>query len=245
MNSVYEHLKKYGYDLQYSMDDDLCTEALLNHLGRKKYFKFWNYVFRHQEKHGTEGVEKAIRDYIGNDEKHLKILLSGQILISVKILEAIIDVIRDLHLIERESINILELGGFDGWASDYLNSYVIKNAKLDIVDLESPNAHSNPNIGMIRSSYSAFNSNKKYDVVFSILGIELSKFDEMLDCLVRNTESESLVFLGLRVQGVEYELFLEKCRQYGFEAINHPTKTISVQLGTGTQVFPLFEMKRK
>ncbi len=245
MSSIYEHLKRYGYDLQYSMDDDLCSEALMSHLGRKKYSKFWKYVDSYHQTHGTNGIEKAIRDYIGNDEKHLKILLSGQILISVKILEAIIDVIRDLHLIGRESINILELGGFDGWASDYLNRYVIKKAKIDIVDLESPNSHSNPNIGMIRSSYSEFNSNKKYDVVFSILGIELSKFEEMLDCMIRNTECGSLVFLGLRVQGAEYELILEKCRQNGFESINQPTKSIPVQLGTGTQVLPLFEFKRK
>lgn len=42
MNRINGHLMKYGYNLEYSLDDNLCSEALINHLGKKGYKKFWN-----------------------------------------------------------------------------------------------------------------------------------------------------------------------------------------------------------
>lgn len=42
MDRIHEHLLKYGYNLQFSYNDDLCSKALINHLGKKGIKSFGN-----------------------------------------------------------------------------------------------------------------------------------------------------------------------------------------------------------
>ena len=77
MININNHLRNYGYNLEYSLNDDLCSKELRKHLGRKKYDKFWTHVDNIVSLLGTTNdVEKIIRDFVGEDLKFLKILLS-------------------------------------------------------------------------------------------------------------------------------------------------------------------------
>ena len=40
MGNIKSHLIDYGYNLDFSYDDDLCSRELVKHLGKKKYIEF-------------------------------------------------------------------------------------------------------------------------------------------------------------------------------------------------------------
>jgi len=245
MNTIHEHLMKYGYNLQYSLDDRLCSEALINHLGKKGFKKFWNYVDKYAIINGTGEIEQVIRDYIGADSQHLKILLSGQILISVMILEEIISSMKELKFKKTQEFQILELGGFDGWASDYINYYEFPYSSIDVVDSNFNGPSTNSSLRLIQTNYETFNSEKKYDVVFSILGIHHTKIKILFDCIDRNAKKDSVILLGLRVVPNDYNDVIDLFTANGYRSINYPVKTIKVQnLGTGPETFPLFEFRK-
>ena len=245
MNRINDHLMKYGYNLQYSLDDNLCSEALINYLGKKGYKKFWNFVDKFANKNGPEGIEQVIRDYIGTDTRHLKILLSGQILISVMILEAIISSMQELKFQKNQELQILELGGYDGWASDYINGNEFNNSFIDVVDSNFNGINANPNLRLIQTNYETFNSGKQYDVVFTILGIHDTKIKILFDCIDRNATKDTVILLGLRVDKSDYNDVVDLFSANGYMTINYPVKTIKVQnLGTGPETFPLFEFRK-
>jgi len=245
MNRINDHLMKYGYNLQYSLDDNLCSEALINHLGKKGYKKFWNFVLKFANKNGTEGIEQVIRDYIGTDSQHLKILLSGQILISVMILEGIISSMQELKFQKNQELQILELGGYEGWAADYINCNEFNSSFIDVIDSNYNGPNANTNLRLIQTKYETFNSEKKYDVVFSILGIHHTKIKILFDCIDRNTTKDSVILLGLRVDKSDYIDVVDLFSANGYMTINYPVKTIKVQnLGTGPETFPLFEFRK-
>ena len=132
--TIKKHLKSYGYNLNYSFDDYLMTKDLKKYLGGKKFNEFWNYADNMRDQFGDEEIEEIIQDYIRDDIKHHKILLSGQIGISVEILNQIIHSIN--AGCENKSTSVLELGGFDGWASDYLNKSLEFETNITTVDKE-------------------------------------------------------------------------------------------------------------
>lgn len=244
MGNIKSHLIDYGYNLDFSYDDDLCSRELVKHLGKKKYIEFCSYVESMMSQFGYVGIEEKIRFYIGKDDKHLKILLSGQILISAMILEGIIESLSKLNLNSLNKLNILEMGGYDGWSSDYLNKNTPFNSKIDVIDIITNDENPNKNIQLIKSNYKDFISSEKYDVIFSILGVNEDKIEDLIQCVERNIKAKGYVLLGLRIQPEDYRKTEELFTTRGYELINKNTKTISVPLDTGLQTLPLFEFHK-
>ncbi|MBM3454872.1 MAG: hypothetical protein FJX80_06960 [Bacteroidetes bacterium] len=161
------------------------------------------------------------------------------------ILEEIISSIQELKLQKNQEIQILELGGYDGWASDYINCNEFNNSFIDVVDSNFNGPNVNPNLRLIQTEYETFNSEKKYDVVFSILGIEYKKVNILFDCIDRNATKDTVILLGLRVDKSDYNNVVDIFTANGYTTINYPVKTIKVQnLGTGPQTLPLFEFRK-
>ena len=139
----------------------------------------------------------------------------------------------------------MELGGFDGWASDYINYYEFPYSSIDVVDSNFNGRSTNSSLRLIQTNYETFNSEKKYDVVFSILGIHHTKIKILFDCIDRNAKKDSVILLGLRVVPNDYNDIIDLFTANGYRAINYPVKTIKVQnLGTGPETFPLFEFRK-
>jgi len=236
-------LKTYGYDLSYSFDDNRCAKALKKHLGNAKFNEFWNYVDSIISHFGEEDVEVRIREYIGNDIKHLKILLSGQIIISVKLIQTIIKSIKTINL--NDTLRILELGGSDGWAAEYVYKSIQVNPIIEVVDLNQLSGSSKENIKLINSNYNDFTSVNKYDIVYSVLGTSYKDIDILLNCINRNIATGGYVYLGLRIQPYDYEDFIKKLEDNGFQKQEEHLEIVKVTKDTGTEDLPVFKFKSK
>jgi hypothetical protein len=236
-------LKKYGYNLSYSFDDDKCAKALKAHLGKARFNQFWNYVDSMASQFGGGDLETMIRDYIGDDLKHLKILLSGQIIISVKLIQSIVKSINTLNL--NESIRILELGGSDGWGAEYVNKSLIVTSNIDVVDLNQLGVSSKENIKLINSNYNDFSSIKNYDIVYSVLGASYDNIDSLLNCIKTNISPEGYLYLGLRIQQYDYDNFIIKLEDNGFKKQENHLEIVKVRKDTGTEYLPVFKFKSK
>ena len=161
------------------------------------------------------------------------------------ILEAIISSMQELKFQKNQELQILELGGYDGWASDYINGNEFNNSFIDVVDSNFNGINANPNLRLIQTNYETFNSGKQYDVVFTILGIHDTKIKILFDCIDRNATKDTVILLGLRVDKSDYNDVVDLFSANGYMTINYPVKTIKVQnLGTGPETFPLFEFRK-
>ena len=240
---IEEHLKKYGYNIKYSYDDKYCTNSFEKVLGKSEYNKFWEMVDLYAQKNNQQDVEQYIRDYLKNNIRALKILIGGQILISVKILESLILFISNEYkgnTIKR----VLDLGGSDGWSADYLQLMFPSIELIDVVDKNYIQDVKNKKINQINKDYSEFIGLEKYDLIYSILGIEFEYIEILIECILKNIKNNGLIYLGLRIQPHQYNEFQNNMIQKGFSPYNVSFEKLTVNLDTGAQTFPLFIFRK-
>jgi hypothetical protein len=231
-------LKEFNYNLSYSYNDQKLSEAFLKHLGKSGYNKFWKSVFA-EEKINPYKIEEFIMKKLSHDVKGLKLLFSGQIAISYEILKVIFEQIT-ISLKNLKNVEILELGGFDGWASCFLKRNLEISSTVTMVDSSAIHIIQSKDIHIVNSTYSEFQSENPYDIVFSILGTPFDKVDELIDCCKRNTKTTGSVYLGLRVQPNQDKIVIEKFKKMGFIPILPNPIRIKVELDTGIQFFPIY-----
>ena len=239
---INEHLHSYGYNLIYSFNDEYCTKALFEHLGKGAYMKFWKQVNQYASKNDLSTVEKYIRTLIGKDTKHLKILISGQIAISVAILQQVMDNL-DNALGNSKELSILELGGYDGWASDYLNKKLNIPSNIDVVDRESKVKSKNENVRLIEDDYNSYRSESKYDVVFSILGAPAEDLSDLINCITSNIKDNGIAYLGLRIQPEDYVTFVAHFSSHKLFQLTETVSTVSVNMSHGWETLPVFSLQ--
>jgi hypothetical protein len=206
------YIRKYGYRPDYSTNDPYKTKyekALLQYLGEERYFQF-------NEIRDTPKVDESIiMEFIGDDVNLLKLILSSQIKISLRYLEEIITIINFKKL---KPNNILDLGGGDGWASDYLNETFKWNADVTIVDKYESWSAINPKSKLVNCEYSDFKQNQKYDLIISILGINLLYVEQLLKCIYENLDEYGTCILGLRIgDAIKFQEFVQLIGDLGFE----------------------------
>ncbi len=242
MIEIEKHLKKYGYNLDYSYNDFECSIALKNELGGAEYKKFWKSVKEYESTKGYSGLESHIRTYLDKHPKAIKILLSGQIAISVEILKVIIQNLKEDFLTQKFD-RYLELGGGDGWASDYLTNMFPAINEIEVVDINYDQNKKNQKVILRKAHYKEFHSIYKYDFIYSILGIDFLEIDELVQCLKNNVNNNGIIYLGLRIQPNEYTAFQEKMDSLGFKAFKNGIERVCVNLDSGRQVLPLFKFQ--
>ncbi len=241
---IEQHLKKYGYNIKYSIDNEYCTNSLVKVLGETEYNKFWEMVDLYEQNNEQLGVEQFIRDYFKNNIRALKILIGGQILISVKILDSLVLFLSNVNkgeVIKR----VLDLGGSDGWCADYLQLRIPSIEIIDVVDKNYIQEAKDKKINLINKDYAEYDSLVKYDLIYSILGIEYEYIDVLIECILRNINTNGLIYLGLRIQPRQYNEFQMSMMQKGFLAYNDTPEKLEVKLATGIESFPLFKFIKK
>lgn len=242
MIDIEKHLKKYGYKLDYSYDDYSCTMALKNELGNVEYKKYCKSIDQYISTNGEKDLEMFIRRYLVQKPRAIKILLSGQIAISVMILKSIIQNL-EVDLLNHKFDKYLELGGGDGWAADYLTHQFSSIEEIEVIDSNYEQNKKNQKIKIRKSTYKEFNSIHKYDFIYSILGIEFLKIDELVECIKNNINDYGIVYLGLRIQPNEYISFQKKMDSYSFKPFKNGLEKIYVNLDLGREVLPLFKFQ--
>ena len=243
-SGIAQHLRKYGYNINYSFDDMECSNELQRNLGNKKYKEYLKSVDQYVKNNpGALGVEQHIRDYFKNNQKGLKIIISGTIAISVSMLEFIMDSISQ-EITSNNIYKILELGGGDGWAADYILSKLALETNIDVVDRNYEIKNKNNQVNIIHKDYVDFETNIKYDIVYSILGIEFQQVNLLIECMVKVTKSGSLVLVGLRAQPHEYKIFQENMKIAGFIPFAKEIIRVYVNLDLGPETHPIFIFKK-
>ncbi len=183
-------VRKYGYKPELGTDLDKYETKLHEYLGREKYTLFWD--LRHSENYS----EDIIFRFIAEDPKLLKLIFSSQIHISISLAEYIFKV---AHSKLSGSKSVLELGGADGWALDFLQKRYLHLSRLVNVESHTVWQIQNEKISQIQSTYCGFNSSEKFDLIFSILGSPLSNSEELLNCISRNLEPDGVALIATRL----------------------------------------------
>lgn len=229
------YIRKYGYRPDYSVNDpymEKYEKALRQYLGDERYSQFND--LRDQPKVD----ESLIIAFVGDDVNLLKIILSSQIKISVKILEEMASIIKYKKL---KPLSILDLGGGDGWASDYLNEIYKWNADVTIVDKYISWKAFNPKSTLINCDYSDFKSDKKFELVISILGANLVHIEKLLRCIHYNLNELGTCLIGIRVgDELEYYNLVKLISEIGFDVETYNSYRIEA-LG---QEMPILTLKK-
>ncbi len=185
----------FSWEPELSADLDKHEDKLLEHLGKEKYSLFWD--LRHSENRSEDNTF----NFIGEDQKLLRLIFSSQINSSISLSEYIFKV---AHSKLAGSTSVLELGGADGWALDFLQKKYLNLSNLVNVEFRTIWQKLNGKINQIHCTYNDFISPDKFDIVFSILGAPLSGSDELLNCVAKYLKPDGYAFLALRISTDKY-----------------------------------------
>ena len=183
-------VRKYGYKPELGTDLDRYKTKLYEYLGKEKYASFWD--LRHSENHDEDMIFK----FIAEDQKLLRLIFSSQIYMSISLTEHIF---KSAHSKLSGCNSVLELGGADGWALDFLQKKYSHLVKLVNVDFRTIWNIQNEKINQIQSTYSGFRSSEKFDLIFSILGSPLTNSEELLNCISENLKPDGVALIAIRL----------------------------------------------
>jgi hypothetical protein len=195
MSSIDSYLRRKGYRSDSSGNKQKYAKNLEAAVGLEKARKYFDWFERTQ----LEGKfsEEAVWKYVGDDPKMLKSIISSQIKLSMLCLEEMIDILGRKP--KGADWNILELGGSDGWASGYLKEYF--GIKGDAVNIDRVPywGKAEDYIESISCEYQEFQSDKKFDLIFSILGARVDECEALLSCISRHAKKNAQIVLALRI----------------------------------------------
>ncbi|MCS5488904.1 class I SAM-dependent methyltransferase [Algoriphagus limi] len=242
MKSLRKHLQDFGFktELSWSVDptgkkEEKFHKALKQLLGPLRYDE---YLILQESFAGPEDEEKMMK-FIEGDESLFKLLLSAQIDISEGIFQEILSIVKELRI---QPNRILELGGANGWACNYLMNHVFDQSQEVVVVDNFPNWKSvNPEIEIVSSDYFSFHSEKKFDFIFSILGYSTNNYTAFLEKAISLLSEDGYLILGLRISG-------EKKYQEALEAIYGSGCYVELlgckRLKVGNEMFPILTIRK-
>ncbi len=230
--TINSYLRKNGYRPELSDGIyDKYEKAIASYLKETNYNEFCDL-------REYASCEEEILDFIGDDERFLKIVFSAQIQISICILEKIISVIKN----RPESPNqILDLGGADGWAINYLNESLNLKCPLTVVDLNNRWNLVNDNITLVNKTYSEFKNETKFDLIISILGASNDNLIELFTCIKHSISNKGMALVGLRIASdYQYTKALEIADSLGLRI----TPDLSSKLKIFDEQIPFIALER-
>jgi hypothetical protein len=239
MKSLSKHLQEFGFksELSHSVDptgkrEKLFHKNLYKLLGSYRYEEYC----RLQDSYVDE---LSMMKFIGGDESLFKFLLSAQIEISEQMFQEMLGVIKRNKIMPSR---ILELGGANGWASDYLINYVFGKVEESVVVDSFPNwSPVNAQIKIHSEDYFVFKTESKFDLIFSILGYSADDYTSFLEKAISFLSDDGVLILGLRI-GTEqsYQKALDAIFKYECHLDLDGSKRISV----GNEKFPILTIKK-
>lgn len=183
------YLIKNGYRPDLSHDLDKYENTLQKYLTAERYIEFCEL-----REYGTN--EEQVLAFIGSDLRFLKLAYSAQLNISISILEEIVKVLDSLSLQPEE---ILDLGGSDGWAVDFLSRFLSFKGNLNVVDRNQVYEPISKNVNLFHVEYHKFQSPVKHDLIISILGAPVESIPELFQTISRMIHSNGIALMGLRI----------------------------------------------
>ena len=242
MKSLNKHLQEFGFkpELSHSIDptgkkENLFCKNLYKLLGPYRYEEF----FRVQESSDGEHSEHKMMKFIGGDESLFKLLLSAQIDISEQMFQEMLGIIKRCKITPNR---ILEFGGANGWASDYLINYVFGQVEESVVVDSFPNwSLVNPEIKIYSEDYFDYKTETKFDLIFSILGYSAEDYTSFLEKAISFLSDDGVLILGLRISS---EQSYQKALAAIFKSECHLDLWGSKRITVGNEKFPILTIKK-
>lgn len=197
--NIKNHLRKYGYrpDLSDGILDKY-EDSLAKYLSSERYEEF--YYLRMNSTNNENHFMKVL-NFIGEDSKLLRLALSSQLSISISLLQKVVDVIKVSKIIPKR---VLELGGADGWALDYIDKKFNWSSELVNVEKYDKWVPKSKKITQLPISYAQFYDEHKYDLIFGILSCEAREVKDLIECISKHIDKGGIVCLGLRIAHDRY-----------------------------------------
>jgi hypothetical protein len=239
MKSLNKHLQEFGFkpELSHSIDptgkkEKLFEKSLHKFLGPHRYEEYC----RVQESYSDE---LSMMKFIAGDEALFKFLLSAQIDISEQMFQEVLGVINRYKIMPSR---ILELGGANGWASDYLINYVFGQVEESVVVDSFPNWDPvNPEIKIHSEDYFDYKTETKFDLIFSILGYSAKDYSPFLEKAISFLSDDGVLILGLRI-GTEQTY--QKALEAIYKSECHLDLGSSKRITVGNEKFPILTIKK-
>ena len=239
MKSLNKHLQEFGFkpDLSHSIDptgkkEKLFHKNLYKSLGSFRYEEYC----RVQDSYDGE---QSMMKFIGGDESLFKFLLSAQIDISEQMFQEMLGIIKSSKI---NPYRILEFGGANGWASDYLINYVFGQVEESVVVDSFPNwSPINPEIKIHSEDYFDYKTETKFDLIFSILGYSAEDYTFFLEKAISFLSDDGVLILGLRI-GTEQSY--QKALEVIFKSECHLDLDGSKRIIVGKEKFPILTIKK-
>lgn len=238
MKSIKNHLQDFGFNTELSWSTSCIRKkegnfrkTLQQYLGPSRYKEY----LKIQESFD----ELSIMKFIGEDEALFRLLLSCQIEISEEIFQEILNTVKQIRI---QPKRILELGGANGWACDYLMNYVFDQVDEAVVVDSFQNWKAvNQDIKILADDYFAFQSEKKFDFIFSILGYSTEDYSYFLKKAISLLDDNGFMFLGLRIPSEKkYEDALTAIYESGCILDQKFSKRVKV----GNEQFPMLVIRK-
>ena len=190
---INNYLNKLGYrpDLSDGVYDKY-EKALNKYLKDIRYQQFCSL-------RESASTEEDIINFIGDDIRLLKLVSSSQLKISIVILEEVINTIRELDI---NPINILDLGGSDGWACNYLIKHFNPDSTVTVVDKNTIYEAVSENIEITNTDYSSYVKKGGHDLIISILGAPYDSLSDLYKCISQSLSENGKALLGLRISSI-------------------------------------------
>ena len=239
MKSLKKHLQEFGFkpELSHSIDptgkkEKLFHKNLYKSLGS---FRYEEYCRVQDSYYGEQSMMK----FIGGDESLFKFLLSAQIDISEQMFQEMLGIIKSSKI---NPYRILEFGGANGWASDYLINYVFGQVEESVVVDSFPNwSPINPEIKIHSEDYFDYKTETKFDLIFSILGYSAEDYTSFLEKAISFLSEDGVLILGLRISS---EQSYQKALAAIFKSECHLDLWGSKRIKVGNEKFPILTIKK-
>ena len=195
MTDISTYLLGKGYFPNSSGNNQQYIKNLEIAVGAAKTRKYLNWI----KKKISSGQfsEEAVWTYLGNDLPMMKAIISSQIRLSIFCLEAFIEILG--QQLKETDLNILELGGSDGWAAGYLKEHYNLKGDVVVIDRNPFWGKAEDFIENVSCDYSEYQSAQKFDLIISILGAPLSECDGLLSCISRHASENAIILLAIRI----------------------------------------------
>jgi hypothetical protein len=217
---IKNYLRKLGYrpDLSDGVLDKY-EERLFKYLKEERYEEFCEF-------RALAVSEESIIRFIGDDIGLFKIVLSGQIRISINILDEIISLIKQNNTSPKR---ILDLGGTDGWAVNFLNEKLQLNSELTVIDKNTLWEPVSENVKILNNSYAEYDTIEKHDLIISILGAPQNGIKELFECIKKSITINGMAIVGLRISNeIDYAETVKLAGECGLIFVTKHCKNLQV-----------------
>lgn len=186
--SLNSHLISHGYKPTLQNNFNKYHRELKRILGTEKYNNFRE-AFSSNMYTGSQ----IFNTFINGDEELFKTVMSSQISYSLETFEFI------LNLIDaRQPESILEFGGADGWACDYIMKH--NSAKeCTVIDLFDSFKNTPSTITHLQGDGYNYEFGKKFDFIFSLFGVESYDNERFIDFLKNNLKDGGFAAYTLKI----------------------------------------------